>query len=52
MNQDCPALSVVIPARNEAKRLPETLRLIREWIVRSRRTTEVIPAVQGHDNTS
>jgi len=52
MNQDRPALSIVIPARNEAERLPETLRHIREWIGFARRCTEVIPVVQGHDNTS
>ena len=32
MNQERPALSVVIPARNEERRLPKTLSLIREWI--------------------
>lgn len=52
MNQERPALSIVIPARNEAERLPETLRVIREWILRSGRTTEIIPVVQGHDKTS
>jgi len=52
MNQDHPALSIVIPARNEAARLPETLRTIRQWIDSSGRVTEVIPVVQGHDNTS
>jgi dolichyl-phosphate beta-glucosyltransferase len=52
MNQDRPALSVVIPARNEERRLPKTLRLIREWIARSGRETEVIPVVQGHDGTT
>ena len=52
MNQDRPALSIVIPARNEAERLPKTLSLIRAWIARSGRVTEVIPVVQGHDNTS
>ena len=52
MNQERPALSVVIPARNEEQRLPKTLRLIREWIRVSGRTTEVIPVVQGHDGTT
>jgi len=52
MNQEHPALSVVIPARNEEQRLPKTLRLIREWINVSDRTTEVIPVVQGHDGTT
>jgi dolichyl-phosphate beta-glucosyltransferase len=52
MYQERPALSVVIPARNEARRLPKTLRLIREWIGRSGRPTEVIPVVQGDDGTS
>ena len=51
MNQERPALSVVIPARNEASRLPKTLRLIRDWINVSGRPTEVIPVVQGYDNT-
>ena len=52
MNQEHPALSVVITARNEEQRLPKTLRLIREWINVSDRTTEVIPVVQGHDGTT
>lgn len=52
MNQERPALSVVIPARNEERRLPQSLRLIREWIARSGRETEVIPVVQGHDGTT
>jgi glycosyltransferase involved in cell wall biosynthesis len=52
MNQDRPALSVVIPARNEKLRLPKTLHLIRDWITRSGRDTEVIPVVQGHDGTT
>jgi dolichyl-phosphate beta-glucosyltransferase len=52
MNQERPALSVVIPARNEEKRLPKTLGLIREWIARSGRSTEVIPVVQGYDATT
>jgi dolichyl-phosphate beta-glucosyltransferase len=52
MNQERPALSVVIPARNEEQRLPKTLRLIREWISTSGRSTEVIPVVQGHDGTT
>lgn len=52
MNQEHPALSVVIPARNEEKRLPKTLHLIRDWITRSGRVTEVIPVVQGHDGTT
>jgi dolichyl-phosphate beta-glucosyltransferase len=52
MNQERPALSVVIPARNEEQRLPKTLRLIREWISASGRATEVIPVVQGHDGTT
>lgn len=52
MNQVRPALSLVIPARNEEQRLPKTLRLIREWIAASGRTTEVIPVVQGHDGTT
>jgi dolichyl-phosphate beta-glucosyltransferase len=51
MNQERPALSVVIPARNEERRLPKTLSLIREWIIRSGRNTEVIPVVQGYDAT-
>jgi dolichyl-phosphate beta-glucosyltransferase len=52
MNQDCPALSVVIPARNEEKRLPKTLDVIRNWILTSGRRTEVIPVVQGDDHTA
>jgi dolichyl-phosphate beta-glucosyltransferase len=52
MNQERPSLSVVIPARNEEQRLPKTLRLVRDWIVSSGRTTEVIPVVQGHDGTT
>jgi len=52
MNQDCPALSVVIPARNEEKRLPKTLDVIRNWILTSGRRTEVIPVVQGDDRTA
>jgi dolichyl-phosphate beta-glucosyltransferase len=52
MNQDRPRLSVVIPARNEEARLPKTLGLIREWIARSGRSTEVIPVVQGYDRTT
>jgi len=52
MNQDRPALSIVIPARNEEKRLPKTLALVREWILRSGRRTEVIPVVQGDDRTA
>lgn len=51
MNQDRPSLSIVIPARNEAERLPKTLGLIRNWLVRSGRSVEVIPVVQGHDDT-
>ena len=52
MNQDRPTLSVVIPARNEAERLPITLRLIRDWLGPSGRKTEVIPVVQGYDRTA
>ncbi len=52
MNQDRPALSIVIPARNEEKRLPKTLELIREWTLKSGRRTEVIPVVQGDDRTA
>lgn len=52
MNQEHPALSVVIPARNEELRLPNTLRLIRGWIAASSRAVEVIPVVQGHDGTT
>lgn len=52
MNQERPALSVVIPARNEERRLPKTLSLIGEWIARSGRPTEVIPVVQGYDGTT
>jgi dolichyl-phosphate beta-glucosyltransferase len=52
MNQDRPALSVVIPARNEEKRLPKTLEMIRDWTLKSGRRTEVIPVVQGHDRTA
>ena len=52
MNQDRPSLSVVIPARNEEKRLPKTLDAIRNWILSSGRRTEVIPVVQGDDCTS
>lgn len=51
MNQERPSLSIVIPARNEAERLPKTLSLIRDWIARTGRTTEVIPVVQGFDRT-
>lgn len=52
MNQERPVLSVVIPARNEERRLPKTLSLIGEWIARSGRSTEVIPVVQGYDGTT
>jgi len=52
MNQDRPALSVVIPARNEEKRLPKTLEMIWDWTLKSGRWTEVIPVVQGHDRTA
>jgi len=52
MNQEHPALSVVIPARNEERRLPKTLRLVRQWINASGRTAEMIPVVQGHDGTT
>lgn len=52
MNQERPNLSVVIPARNEEKRLPGTLRDVRGWIAASGRTAEVIPVVQGYDGTT
>ncbi|MCE9588628.1 MAG: glycosyltransferase [Verrucomicrobia bacterium] len=52
MNQDRPALSIVIPARNEEKRLPRTLEMIRDWTLKSGRRTEVIPVVQGNDRTA
>jgi dolichyl-phosphate beta-glucosyltransferase len=52
MNQERPALSVVIPARNEEQRLPKTLRLVRGWMATSGRQAEVIPVVQGHDGTT
>lgn len=52
MNQDRPALSIVIPARNEEKRLPRTLEMIRHWTLKSGRLTEVIPVVQGDDRTA
>lgn len=52
MNQERPVLSVVIPARNEERRLPKTLALIDGWIARSGRSTEVIPVVQGYDGTT
>jgi len=51
MNQERPSLSIVIPARNEAERLPKTLGLIREWLSRTGRNAEVIPVIQGYDNT-
>ena len=52
MNQEHPALSVVIPARNEEQRLPKTLAQIGEWVASSGRITEVIPVVQGYDGTT
>ena len=52
MNQERPSLSVVIPARNEKERLPETLRRVREWIDRTGRNAEIIPVVQGNDGTA
>lgn len=52
MNQERPSLSVVIPARNEKARLPDTLRRVHDWIVRSGRTAEIIPVVQGNDGTA
>ena len=52
MNQERPALSIIIPARNEEQRLPKTLELIRNWNLQSGRKTEVIPVVQGYDATT
>ena len=52
MNQERPELSVVIPARNEAHRLPSTLLKLGDWIRNSGRATEIIPVVQGDDDTA
>ena len=52
LNQELPKLTVIIPARNEEKRLPKTLGLIKEWIAASGRATEVIPVIQGDDGTA
>lgn len=46
-------LSVIIPAYNEAQRLPESLRQIRDWLTEQQYTAEVIVVDDGStDDTS
>jgi len=48
-----PYLSIVIPAYNEADRLPETLALVRDWVEKQMFTTEVLVVNDGSaDNTA
>ncbi|MBI1974975.1 MAG: glycosyltransferase family 2 protein [Parcubacteria group bacterium] len=48
-----PYLSVIIPAYNEAERLPRTLRAVDEYLVRQPFTYEIIVVNDGaHDNTA
>jgi len=47
-----PYLSLVIPAYNEATRLPETLALVRDWVERQSFTVEILVVNDGStDNT-
>lgn len=44
---ETPALSIIIPAYNEALRLPESLRQVRAWLAEQPFTAEVIVADDG-----
>jgi dolichyl-phosphate beta-glucosyltransferase len=45
-----PALSIVVPAYNESKRLPSTLEAIRQYALRSTSSVEVIVVDDGSDD--
>src|SRR3990172_4971549 len=42
-----PSLSVVVPAYNEASRLPSTLRRLRDWLVASHLSHEIVVVDDG-----
>jgi len=49
---DAPALSIVIPAFNEARRLGHTLELVRAWVMRTGRSVELIVVDDGSTDTT
>jgi len=49
---DAPALSIVIPAFNEARRLGHTLELVRAWGMRTGRSVELIVVDDGSTDTT
>ncbi|HLB33968.1 MAG: hypothetical protein A3F67_02220 [Verrucomicrobia bacterium RIFCSPHIGHO2_12_FULL_41_10] len=52
MNLDRPDLSIIIPARQEALRLPKTLHLLQKFLNEQSYSAEIIPVVQGEDETT
>ena len=51
-DQTSPSFSIIIPARQEALRLPKTLRLLQNFIDQHSYSAEIIPVIQGDDATS
>ncbi len=47
-----PDLSIIIPARQEALRLPKTLSLVQKFFEKKSYNIEIIPVIQGHDQTA
>ena len=47
-----PFLSIIIPARNEADRLPTTIERLQDFLQHHAWTLEIIPVIQGYDETS
>lgn len=52
MNDLAPALSIVIPAYNEAQRLPGTLRAVAEYVAEHEAPVEVIVVDDGSDDAT
>ncbi|MBM3856778.1 MAG: glycosyltransferase family 2 protein [Verrucomicrobia bacterium] len=46
-----PSLSIIIPARNEAQRLPKTIAQLQDFFRYHPWTLEIIPVIQGNDET-
>jgi len=47
-----PFLSIIIPARNEAHRLPKTIERLQDFLQQHPWTAEIIPVIQGSDETA
>lgn len=49
-----PSLSIIIPARQEAQRLPKTIQLLHDFFHNQHKVSglEIIPVIQGNDETA